>query len=691
MTKSEKKIEQYVTRAFENEQAALPQKTLRKVQQAIALLKEDPQNNERRLDIKKLAEVDGFRVKVDDYRLIYTVKNGAQTFVSVLPRKEVYRKLGITDEEALQVVPDTPLPRRTHSAHNFSNPTVRRAQQLLPHPLSTELLTSWRISDTYHPRLITCQTEDDLLETPLPYPIFSRIVDLLYSKKWAERLSQPQYILSKPTDLEDLAEGNLTTRLLRLDDHQRELSGLGIEEPKNVPVIVRGGPGSGKSTVALYRAKLLVERFPDAAVAYTTYTNALCEASKEQLKMLLPEDHEYVTVSTVDSLALKLVKSIPSQHQNPTIVSATDVLTQTLFTEILGEKPKPLARYSNHYLLCELFDVIEANDLPNETAYLASAREGRKSPMSSANRKLIWALYEKLKEAFASRHILTWSQVRSQALAALSTGTVTPPFDHLIVDEAQDLSHPTLQMLAAMVKEPGGFYVTADANQTLYESRFGWDALREGWPEAQIHTLKKNYRNTAQIVRALGDIREALNLQDEATALVEGTSEGSKPTVIHAQPETAVDALVEYLEQASRESLEPLRYAAILVAGDRLSASERGKELARQLKARGLKANFMSSRNLRLDADCIKIMTMHTSKGLEFPIVALWDVIRGVLPREVQDLPTEERVEEELKDRRLFYVGCSRAMRHLAVLTTQDEESELIYDLQEEHWNEVHI
>lgn len=61
--------------------------------------------------------------------------------------------------------------------------------------------------------------------------------------------------------------------------------------------------------------------------------------------------------------------------------------------------------------------------------------------------------------------------------------------------------------------------------------------------------------------------------------------------------------------------------------------------------------------------------------------MALWNVTDGVLPRDVSDLPSEEQTEEELKDRRLFYVGCSRAMRHLAVFTRTDEESPFIYDL----------
>lgn len=670
-----KPMDQFLTSAFVSEQAALPARVHKRVMKALETLKRDPQNSERQLDVKKLEQIDAFRIKVDDYRVLYQLDDRGQTFYSVLPRKDVYEKLGIPDDEGFEIVPDI-TPKRA--------PEPRPAGQL-PYALTPELLTSWRIPEECRPLLTACRTDDDLLEASVPYPVFSRVVDLLYSKKWQERLAQPQYVLSKPTDLEDLAEGRLTTRLLKLDDHQRAMSSLHLEGGR-VPIIVKGGPGSGKSTVALYRAKLLVERYPDANIAYTTYTKALTKASQEQLRVLLPDDHAQVQVETVDSLAFRALSSI---EQIGTILGPTDALTLSLFDEVLEHKPPQLRKYTAQYLLSEIFDVIEVNGLTTESEYLASPRHGRKAPMSTANRKHIWALYEAFTAKVAAGKFLTWATLRKRTLEALESGRLSAPYDHLIVDEAQDLSPITLRMLAEMVKTPGGLYVTADANQTLYESSFSWDALKSGWPQAELHALKRNYRNTAQIVRALADVREALNLQDEEAALDEGLSQGPNPRKVYATAEQQLDALIHFIREASRESREPQRNIAILVAGNQKQAYDEGQALARALKSRKLKANYMSSRDLKLDADCIKIISLYTSKGLEFPVVALWNVTEGVLPRDVSNLPSEEQTEEELKDRRLFYVGCSRAMHHLAVFTRPDEESPLMYDLQDDHWDTI--
>ena len=61
--------------------------------------------------------------------------------------------------------------------------------------------------------------------------------------------------------------------------------------------------------------------------------------------------------------------------------------------------------------------------------------------------------------------------------------------------------------------------------------------------------------------------------------------------------------------------------------------------------------------------DCVQMMTLHSAKGLEFPVVFLCGLEDGLFPhqRSIMDV---HGLEEE---RRLCYVGCTRAMRQLYV------------------------
>lgn len=75
--------------------------------------------------------------------------------------------------------------------------------------------------------------------------------------------------------------------------------------------------------------------------------------------------------------------------------------------------------------------------------------------------------------------------------------------------------------------------------------------------------------------------------------------------------------------------------------------------------------------------DAVSLMTLHASKGLEFPVVILFGMEKGEVPLEREENPTD--VEEE---RRLFYVGMTRAREEL-LLTFAEDSSAFLEELPE--------
>lgn len=77
-------------------------------------------------------------------------------------------------------------------------------------------------------------------------------------------------------------------------------------------------------------------------------------------------------------------------------------------------------------------------------------------------------------------------------------------------------------------------------------------------------------------------------------------------------------------------------------------------------------------------SDSVTLMTLHGSKGLEFPVVLMCGVRKGLIP-----LESGRQEIDEAEERRLFYVGMTRAKEELILITSQ-EASPFLKDIPED-------
>ena len=89
----------------------------------------------------------------------------------------------------------------------------------------------------------------------------------------------------------------------------------------------------------------------------------------------------------------------------------------------------------------------------------------------------------------------------------------------------------------------------------------------------------------------------------------------------------------------------------------------------------GVESDFRRCGNKKYQSEAVTLMTLHGSKGLEFPAVFICGAENGLIPLESEKHPSDK--EEE---RRLFYVGMTRAKEEL-VITASGELSEFLEDL----------
>jgi DNA helicase-2/ATP-dependent DNA helicase PcrA len=119
------------------------------------------------------------------------------------------------------------------------------------------------------------------------------------------------------------------------------------------------------------------------------------------------------------------------------------------------------------------------------------------------------------------------------------------------------------------------------------------------------------------------------------------------------------------------ELVRKIDYRGYLNDGDKLKAEERNENVTALIGEAGTyetldeflaDAALMSSSDEEAGKDAVTLMTLHAAKGLEFPVVFLVGLEEGLLPHVRSMDESAEDVEEE---RRLTYVGMTRAMQDL--------------------------
>lgn len=239
-------------------------------------------------------------------------------------------------------------------------------------------------------------------------------------------------------------------------------------------------------------------------------------------------------------------------------------------------------------------------------------------------------------------------------------------YQAVLIDEGHDFEARWLKLAAQMVDpSTNSLLLLYDDAQSIYQRRraqqFSFKSLGI---QAQGRTtiLKINYRNTRQILQTASlvaqDLLKSEDSLDDGVPLVQPVScgrEGRAPIIIRLpSPRDEAVKVAELLSAAHQEGFAWGDMAIICRhynEMERCSAVLRSRQLPHEVR-KG------SGTYHPLD-DTIKVMTMHASKGLEFPVVAVAGA--GHMPADGHD---------EAEEARLFYVAATRATQRLIIPLT---------------------
>jgi mRNA-degrading endonuclease RelE of RelBE toxin-antitoxin system len=254
-----------------------------------------------------------------------------------------------------------------------------------------------------------------------------------------------------------------------LHPEQREC----VERNYNGPARISGSAGTGKTIVALHRAVFLVRQHPESRILLATFSDTLAHALHTRLRRLIgnePRLAERVDVSSLQAVGERLFRA----HCG-ILVLAEPSFVQLAIREAGASVDDH--KFSSSFLIAEWGHVVDAWNLTTWESYRDVARLGRKTRLQEAQRKVLWSIYEKVRDALRRAGSITHSQMFHTLAEALAKKRAVP-YDYCIVDEAQDVGVDQMRFLAALGGDrPEALFFTGDLGQRIFQQPFSWKSL----------------------------------------------------------------------------------------------------------------------------------------------------------------------------------------------------------------------
>ena len=421
---------------------------------------------------------------------------------------------------------------------------------------------------------------------------------------------------------------------------------------------VLGTAGSGKTTLALYRAAYLSESkmLHGGRTLLLTFNRTLVT----YLKYLKPNELKNVHIENYHTFARGYLNARGKMSYNSICSDSGErqgYITQALKIVENNYKPSKFFNRSIQFFMEEIQWVL-SHGINTEEDYVKVERVGRIG--TNLSRKLRPVMFEILEEYLKIRgehgKQYDWDDIAFYVKQEFDLDEGDRHYKHIIVDEGQDFSPEMIRSLASAIPKNGSLTFFGDVAQQIFGQRMSW--REAGLKIPQVWRFKENYRNTKQISQ-LGLAVSQMPFFEGIADLVEPTSpmaDGPLPTLARCKDE---NQQINIALKAAR-SAASTQSVAILIknrAQERFFSAQLGGEATK------LHRDMQTWK----DGPGIFHGTYHSAKGLEFDMVILPFLDADNLPD--QEHITSHGEEDALThDGRLLYVALTRAKTNLVLL-----------------------
>lgn len=461
--------------------------------------------------------------------------------------------------------------------------------------------------------------------------------------------------VSSDDELDRILSAPLEQWRVFLHPHQLQMT----QQSFSGPTVVLGGAGTGKTIVAMHRARQLALKLStDQRVLFTTFTKNLAENVKSVLRTFCGDEIDRIDVQHIHEHAMSWLRS-----SGPVEV-ASDGDISFAWDQVAIDNP---TRFETDVLQDEWFYTHAIRGVVERGDYLQMSRVGRTPSLSRREKAAVWKAFEMFDEALRLSGKMSWVGVATNA-TVLSGGASPPGYRHVIVDEGQDFTASDWRFVRSLVRPAADdLFIVADPRQRIYHEP---TQLADGdiHISERIHRLQINYRTTEQIRswatgRSSGLTTADLSDSSWSEIATHSLLGGPEPVLLEHDDQQSESNAIAELVIALQGEFPPEEIAIVVRAGWLL------KQLKTTLKKECVEFTV-------LDGDTsvgsgVQLATMHRVKGLEFRCVIIAGLADAVFPTKFRGRDEDQRARDRhiAAEQNLLYVAATRARDQLYVST----------------------
>ncbi len=452
-----------------------------------------------------------------------------------------------------------------------------------------------------------------------------------------------------------------------LHPSQRKL----VEAHANGPVRVLGGAGTGKTVVAMHRARWLAQRLlaaPGKKVLFTTFTKNLAADIRANLQRLCSrEELAKIEVIHIDGW---LTDQLKRHGYDFRVVYDGDPARRKCWEYALQQLPTDLNLPENFYLE-EWHRVVQPNGVHSREDYFKVSRLGRGTAISRLQRAKIWPVFEEYRAQMARAKLREMHDAMLEAVVLFKEKQVQLPYQYLVVDEAQDMGAPTFVLLRHLIPEgENDIFIVGDGHQRIYRNKVVLGQCGINVRGRRSKKLKINYRTTEETRKFAVALLNGVptdNLDGESDTDKDYLSlmHGEAPLVTHhadfKQEAASIAEQIKALLQEGTPDTDICLTARTKYTYERYTT---------ELNNAGITTFVLGQDSAdSVTHPGVRIATMHRIKGLEFQYVFLAGINDGVVPepKAIQSNDPVELRDALFNERALLHVAATRAIKGLFV------------------------